>query len=176
MAETKIPEYLGTGRRKTAIARVRLASGTGKITVNGRQFEKLFPAGNAALNRGATTDRYRFDGEIQCAHQRHRRRANGPGRRVRQWHCPRVAAITRPWRGALKAEGLLTRDSRMKSARNTASRARANVSNIRNVNRTGKFPGPAGSIRRGFFAWVAECFEKWSVANSIAPLLHYSNN
>jgi len=42
MAETKIPEYLGTGRRKTAIARVRLASGTGKITVNGRQFEIIF--------------------------------------------------------------------------------------------------------------------------------------
>jgi small subunit ribosomal protein S9 len=39
MAETKIPEYLGTGRRKTAVARVRLASGNGKITVNGLQFE-----------------------------------------------------------------------------------------------------------------------------------------
>ena len=43
MAETKIPEYLGTGRRKTAVARVRLASGNGKITVNGRQFESYFP-------------------------------------------------------------------------------------------------------------------------------------
>ena len=43
MAETKTPEYLGTGRRKTAIARVRLASGTGKITVNGRPFENYFP-------------------------------------------------------------------------------------------------------------------------------------
>ena len=43
MAETKIPEYLGTGRRKTAVARVRLASGTGKITVNGRAFENYFP-------------------------------------------------------------------------------------------------------------------------------------
>ena len=43
MAEIKTPEYLGTGRRKTAIARVRLASGTGKITVNGRPFENYFP-------------------------------------------------------------------------------------------------------------------------------------
>jgi len=31
MAQTKIIEYLGTGRRKTAVARVRLASGKGKI-------------------------------------------------------------------------------------------------------------------------------------------------
>ncbi len=33
---TKTIEFLGTGRRKTAIARVRLATGSGKITVNGR--------------------------------------------------------------------------------------------------------------------------------------------
>ena len=35
-------EFLGTGRRKTAIARVRLASGSGKITVNGRALENYF--------------------------------------------------------------------------------------------------------------------------------------
>src|ERR1700675_1977522 len=40
---TPIIEFLGTGRRKTAIARVRLATGTGKITVNGRTFENYFP-------------------------------------------------------------------------------------------------------------------------------------
>ena len=43
MADTKTPEFLGTGRRKTAVARVRLATGTGKITVNGRAFENYFP-------------------------------------------------------------------------------------------------------------------------------------
>jgi len=39
-------DFLGTGRRKTAIARVRLsvASGTGKITVNGREFENYSPS------------------------------------------------------------------------------------------------------------------------------------
>lgn len=36
-------EFLGTGRRKTSVARVRLAAGTGKITVNGRTFETYFP-------------------------------------------------------------------------------------------------------------------------------------
>ena len=40
---TKTNEFLGTGRRKTAIARVRLATGSGKITVNGRAFETYFP-------------------------------------------------------------------------------------------------------------------------------------
>ncbi|MGZ4987959.1 MAG: 30S ribosomal protein S9, partial [Limisphaerales bacterium] len=42
MAKTE-KEFLGTGRRKTAVARVRLASGSGKITVNGRAFETYFP-------------------------------------------------------------------------------------------------------------------------------------
>ena len=43
MAETKLQEFLGTGRRKTAVARVRLAAGNGKIVVNGRAFENYFP-------------------------------------------------------------------------------------------------------------------------------------
>ncbi len=34
--------YLGTGRRKTSVARVRLCEGTGKITVNGRELEDFF--------------------------------------------------------------------------------------------------------------------------------------
>ncbi len=33
-----------TGRRKTAIARVRLRPGSGKFTVNGRAFEEFFPS------------------------------------------------------------------------------------------------------------------------------------
>jgi ribosomal protein S9 len=43
LPEIKIPQYLGTGRRKTAVARVRLASGTGKIVVNGRALDNYFP-------------------------------------------------------------------------------------------------------------------------------------
>ncbi len=36
-------DCLGTGRRKTAVARVRVRPGTGKITVNDREFEEYFP-------------------------------------------------------------------------------------------------------------------------------------
>ncbi len=43
MAETKSKQvYLGTGRRKTAIARVRLTEGSGKIEINGRSLEDFF--------------------------------------------------------------------------------------------------------------------------------------
>ena len=34
--------YYGTGRRKNAIARVRLTEGTGKITINGKDIEDFF--------------------------------------------------------------------------------------------------------------------------------------
>jgi small subunit ribosomal protein S9 len=36
-------QYYGTGRRKTAVARVYLRPGSGKITVNKRDFEAYFP-------------------------------------------------------------------------------------------------------------------------------------
>lgn len=36
-------ENIGTGRRKTAVAAVRLRRGSGKINVNGREFQEYFP-------------------------------------------------------------------------------------------------------------------------------------
>lgn len=44
MAETasKKKWHLGTGRRKTAVARVRIAEGTGKIAINDRPLEGFF--------------------------------------------------------------------------------------------------------------------------------------
>jgi len=39
----KIQQHLGTGRRKTAIARIFLRPGKGDITVNGRTLETYFP-------------------------------------------------------------------------------------------------------------------------------------
>ena len=38
-----IVQYLGTGRRKTSVARVFLRPGKGEIQVNGRAFENYFP-------------------------------------------------------------------------------------------------------------------------------------
>jgi small subunit ribosomal protein S9 len=41
--KSTIQEYLGTGRRKTAVASVRLRKGTGQILVNQRKFAEYFP-------------------------------------------------------------------------------------------------------------------------------------
>ncbi len=45
--------YYGTGRRKNAVARVRLVPGTGKVTINGRDGEEYF--GREALFNFAMT-------------------------------------------------------------------------------------------------------------------------
>jgi small subunit ribosomal protein S9 len=40
---------IGTGRRKTAVARVYVREGVGKIAVNGKELDKYFPQGEHAL-------------------------------------------------------------------------------------------------------------------------------
>ena len=42
----QIQEYIATGRRKTAVARIRMTAGTGKIEVNGKAFEEYFTTQN----------------------------------------------------------------------------------------------------------------------------------
>jgi small subunit ribosomal protein S9 len=40
--KTKTKFYRGTGRRKTAVARVRIAEGSGKISINGKPLDQFF--------------------------------------------------------------------------------------------------------------------------------------
>jgi small subunit ribosomal protein S9 len=42
VAESKKKTYLGTGRRKTSVARIRISDGTGKILINDRPLENFF--------------------------------------------------------------------------------------------------------------------------------------
>ena len=64
-AQAQIPAYLGTGRRKTSVARVRMMVGSGKIMVNNRPFETYFPIENlrmlATEPLNATQNASRYD-------------------------------------------------------------------------------------------------------------------
>jgi small subunit ribosomal protein S9 len=112
-AETK-NEFLGTGRRKTAIARVRLASGNGKITVNGRPFENYFPLetlrSTAVQPLAVTGNTEKFDVRVNVTGGG----PNGQAGAVRHGIARALIVADATLRGTLKAEGLLTRDSRMK--------------------------------------------------------------
>ena len=112
MTATKTPEYLGTGRRKTAVARVRLASGTGKITVNGREFENYFPLETL---RGVVSQPLTVTGTTEKLDVRVNVTGGGPNGQagaVRHGIARALLQFDANLRPALKADGLLTRDSR----------------------------------------------------------------
>src|SRR5258708_18188428 len=110
MAESN--EFLGTGRRKTAVARVRLATGSGKITVNGRAFENYCPTDTLRMQVSqplvATGTQARFDIRINVQGGG----PNGQAGAVRHGIARALLATDANLRPTLKSEGLLTRDPR----------------------------------------------------------------
>ncbi len=107
-----ITEFLGTGRRKTAIARVRIASGSGKITVNGRPFETYFPTDTLRMvvsqPLAATALAGKFDIRVNVQGGG----PNGQAGAVRHGIARALLESDINLRPTLKSEGLLTRDSR----------------------------------------------------------------
>ena len=114
MATTKTNEFLGTGRRKTAVARVRLATGSGKITVNRRTFENYFPLETlrATVMQPLTVAGAleKFDVRVSVAGGG----PNGQADAVRHGISRALIKFDANLRPPLKAEGLLTRDPRMR--------------------------------------------------------------
>ena len=104
--------YYGTGRRKNAVARVRIVPGTGKVTVNGREGVEFF--GRQALVDYATTPfvvtdtQGHFDVIARC---------NGGGvsgqAGALRHGIARALLEAGDYRAELKKAGYLTRDSRM---------------------------------------------------------------
>ena len=111
MAET---EFIATGRRKTSVARIRMTAGSGKIDINGRNFEDYFPTAplqNTVLQPLQSAKLVNtYDVSI-----------NASGGGVAGQAGAARLAISRALiqadanlRGGLKSEGLLRRDPRMK--------------------------------------------------------------
>jgi small subunit ribosomal protein S9 len=106
--------YSAIGRRKTSTARVRLTPGTGKIIVNGRPYEDYFPV---------TSFQSQVLKPLEIAKSRNAYDvvANAVGGGVGgqagavSLGIARALLLASPeMRGPMKAEGLLTRDPRMK--------------------------------------------------------------
>jgi small subunit ribosomal protein S9 len=112
MATTKTPEFLGTGRRKTAVARVRLATGSGKITVNGRPVENYFLLDT---QRFTVTQPLTVTGTADKLDVRVNVTGGGPNGQAGATRHGIARALLKfdvNLRPQLKAEGLLTRDPR----------------------------------------------------------------
>lgn len=113
-SKSKAEEFLGTGRRKTSVARVRLSSGSGKVTVNGRTLENYFPTETlrsvVAEPFSATETAGKFDARVSVE-------GGGPSGQagaVRHGISRALIKADANYRPSLKSEGLLTRDPRMK--------------------------------------------------------------
>jgi small subunit ribosomal protein S9 len=107
-------DCLGTGRRKKAIARVRIRPGSGKITVNGRDMMQYFPVVSqqqAVLDAlDATGKRDQVDVIVTCT-------GGGPhGQAVacKMGIARALIALDGETFPTLRGGGFLTRDSRMK--------------------------------------------------------------
>jgi len=112
LALKKIEQYLGTGRRKTSVARVFLRPGSGKITVNGRPFENYFPteAGRVPVQQALQTVEMaeRFDVLVLA----HGGGITGQSGAIRLGIARALVEFNAELRGTLKKAGLLTRDPR----------------------------------------------------------------
>ena len=114
MADSKSNAFLGTGRRKSAVARVRLFTGSGKIVVNGRPVEVYFPSETLRMTVSQpltlTETTAAYDVEINVC-------GGGPAGQagaVRHGIARALLTADATLRPRLKADGLLTRDPRMK--------------------------------------------------------------
>lgn len=107
-------EYIATGRRKTAIARVRMSPGTGKIVINGRSFEDYFKTlalQNVVLRPFEIAKTVNtFDVKVNATGGG----VTGQAGAVRLAVSRALIEANPENRGVLKADGLLTRDPRMK--------------------------------------------------------------
>ena len=108
------PYFYGTGRRKSSVARVRVYQGSGKVTINERDIDDYFGLETLKLivrqplSVTETTDKF----DIVC-------RVAGGGvtgqaGAIRHGIARALLQADETYRPALKKDGLLTRDPRMK--------------------------------------------------------------
>ena len=107
-------EILATGRRKCAVARVRMVPGTGKVTVNGKNWEEYFTT--EAL-RGfiaqpfvvsSTVDKFDLNVRLDGGGM------SGQAGALRHGIARALVAYDESYRAVLKSNGMMTRDSRVK--------------------------------------------------------------
>ena len=110
----KLVQYLGTGRRKSSVARVILRPGKGEFTVNGRAFEEYIPSAASRLDilqpleLTETADKFDvlvnvFGGGL-----------SGQAGAIRLGITRALLEVNEDYRATLKPAGLITRDPRAK--------------------------------------------------------------
>jgi small subunit ribosomal protein S9 len=104
----------GTGRRKCAIAQVKLFPGTGEIVINGKSYQQLFPgvAHRHFVEHAfiATDTLGKYNAEIKVIGGG----ISGQAVAIRHGIARTLVKINESFKSVLRKEGLLTRDPRVK--------------------------------------------------------------
>lgn len=108
-----IPVRISVGRRKTAVARVKLTDGSGKITINDKELEAYFPISvlreEVMKPFEATSTKGRYDAKVRV----HGGGPTGQAGAIKLSIARSLVALDEDARQHLRNAGLLTRDPRM---------------------------------------------------------------
>lgn len=106
--------YQGTGRRKSSVARVRLVPGSGNFTINGRTVEEYFNFETLRAEIKRPLAVAGVEGKFDVFVIVEGGGFSGQAGAVRHGLSRALLKVDEEFRGGLKKEGFLTRDSRMK--------------------------------------------------------------
>ena len=113
MYETK-PYFYGTGRRKNSVARVRVYTGTGKITINDRDIDNYFGLETLKLIVRQPLAVAEVEGKFDLVIRVNGGGVAGQAGAIRHGLSRALLQYDENLRPALKKAGFLTRDPRMK--------------------------------------------------------------
>jgi small subunit ribosomal protein S9 len=105
-------QYLGTGKRKTSVARVILRPGAGATWVNGKSLDEYFPRMVHRMLATAPLKTVGLDGQYDLRVRVHGGGPSGQAGAVRHGIARALVEVNPELRVPLKRAGFLTRDAR----------------------------------------------------------------
>lgn len=110
----KVDEILATGRRKCAVARVRIKPGTGKFVLNGKPMDEYFPSDALCGYVVQVLKACGSEGKVDVAAALDGGGMAGQAGALRHGLARALIRMDETLRAVLKEKGMLTRDSRVK--------------------------------------------------------------
>ena len=117
-------QHFATGKRKNAIARIKLVPGEGKIVVNGRTDEDYFPGHTLKKLIRQPLELLSLTGKFDVYANISGGGISGQAGALRHGIAKSLLEVDPEYRKALKSKGFLTRDSREKRERSMGEGAR----------------------------------------------------
>jgi len=111
---TATPDFLGTGRRKSSVARVRVRPGDGKIVINKKPLDDYFARAQDRNAVVAPLEETGKRGEVDVVITVHGGGMTGQSGACKLGVARALSKLDAELEGALRGAHLLTRDGRMK--------------------------------------------------------------